>query len=35
MMNVDDSSLPVVSQDESVGLVWGLAAIWRQSAFIK
>jgi len=29
MVDVDDSSLPANSQAKSVGLVWGLVAIWR------
>jgi len=29
MVGVDDSSLPADSQPKSVGLVWGLVAIWR------
>jgi len=32
---VDDSSLQADSQPKSGGLVWGSAAAWRCSTFIK
>jgi len=32
---VDDSSLQVYSQPKSGGLVWGSAATWHCSTFIK
>jgi len=35
MVVVDDSSLQADSQPKSGGLVWGLAATWRCSPFIK
>jgi len=31
MVDVDGNSLPMDSQAKSVGLVWGLAVMWRLS----
>jgi len=35
MVVVDDSCLQADSQPKSGGLVWGSAAVWRCSTFIK
>jgi len=35
MMGVHSGSLQADSQPKSFGLVWGLAAAWRRSTFIK